>query len=189
MKSLLHFFRCVAGIDGPATQVTSSELSVILDHSRSATVLVEIGCFEGATTAALAANASDGRVYSIDPFFAGRAGVAYGYWIARLELWRKKLRNVRLIRAFSREAAPRFDQPVDFLFIDGDHSLQGIQRDWSDWFPKVKSGGVIAMHDCRISGNSPVELGTMQFYRERLSHTPELREVAAVDSLTVFRKL
>ncbi len=106
-----------------------------------------------------------------------------------MQMSRKRVRNIRLIKALSHEAAPHFDSPIDFLFIDGDHTWQGIERDWTDWFPKVAAGGVIALHDCRVSANSPVELGSMKFYRERLAELNTIIEVDGVDSLVVFKKV
>ena len=188
MKTFVHLCKCLAGLDKAATQVTEAELALLLKYSRGAKVLVEIGCYEGATTVALARNAASGEVHSIDPFLAGRTGICYGYWIARLQIRRQGLRNVQLIRAFSHQAVKQFQSEIDFLFIDADHSWEGIERDWSDWFPKVRQGGLIAMHDCRISTNSPVELGTMQFYRERLTGQKGIAEIEGVDSLAFFRK-
>jgi predicted O-methyltransferase YrrM len=37
--------------------------------------------------------------------------------------------------------------PLDFLFIDGDHSYAGVRRDFELYSPLVRSGGVIALHD------------------------------------------
>jgi len=39
------------------------------------------------------------------------------------------------------------NKPVDFLFIDGDHSLDGARNDWAKYSPLVRNGGVIAFHD------------------------------------------
>jgi predicted O-methyltransferase YrrM len=36
---------------------------------------------------------------------------------------------------------------LDFLFIDGDHSADGVRRDWLDYAPLVRAGGLIALHD------------------------------------------
>jgi hypothetical protein len=36
---------------------------------------------------------------------------------------------------------------VDFLFIDGDHSYEGVKKDFEMYSPLVKSGGLIAFHD------------------------------------------
>lgn len=37
--------------------------------------------------------------------------------------------------------------PLDFLFIDGDHSYTGAKRDFELYAPLVRRGGLIAMHD------------------------------------------
>jgi predicted O-methyltransferase YrrM len=36
---------------------------------------------------------------------------------------------------------------LDFLFIDGDHALDGVRRDWEMYGPLVRSGGLVAFHD------------------------------------------
>jgi len=38
-------------------------------------------------------------------------------------------------------------RPIDFLFLDGDHSLDGIRQDFADYAPLVRPGGLIACHD------------------------------------------
>jgi len=53
-----------------------------------------------------------------------------------------------LIQADSVEAAGRFDDgELDFVFIDGDHSLAGVTADLAAWFPKVRPGGLVCGHD------------------------------------------
>lgn len=37
--------------------------------------------------------------------------------------------------------------PIDFLFIDGDHSEAGVHADYRIWQPRVRSGGWIGLHD------------------------------------------
>jgi predicted O-methyltransferase YrrM len=41
--------------------------------------------------------------------------------------------------------------PVDFLFIDGDHTYEGVKKDWEMYSPLVRPGGLIVFHD--IAGN------------------------------------
>jgi len=36
---------------------------------------------------------------------------------------------------------------IDFLFIDGDHSLFGVMNDYVRFYPLVKEGGLVAFHD------------------------------------------
>jgi len=39
------------------------------------------------------------------------------------------------------------DRKIDFLFIDGDHSVEAVKNDWNNYSPLVGSGGIIAFHD------------------------------------------
>lgn len=36
---------------------------------------------------------------------------------------------------------------IDFLFIDGDHNIEPVQKDWDNYSPLVRTGGMIAFHD------------------------------------------
>jgi cephalosporin hydroxylase len=38
-------------------------------------------------------------------------------------------------------------KPLDFLFIDGDHSFQGVDSDYRMFAPLVRPGGLVAFHD------------------------------------------
>jgi predicted O-methyltransferase YrrM len=38
-------------------------------------------------------------------------------------------------------------RPVDFLFIDGDHTEAGVEKDYEDYHELVRPGGLIAFHD------------------------------------------
>jgi predicted O-methyltransferase YrrM len=43
---------------------------------------------------------------------------------------------------------------LDFLFIDGDHSYEGVREDFMMYSPLVRKGGLIAFHDVAESGGS-----------------------------------
>jgi predicted O-methyltransferase YrrM len=62
--------------------------------------------------------------------------------------------RVHLFRSSSHEPAVRRAAaallgglPLDFLFIDGDHSYDGVKQDFDDYAPWVRPGGVVALHD------------------------------------------
>jgi len=42
-------------------------------------------------------------------------------------------------------------EKLDFLFIDGDHSFNGVKQDFLDYSTFVRPGGVIAFHDINDS--------------------------------------
>jgi hypothetical protein len=52
-----------------------------------------------------------------------------------------------LIRDTSANVAAAWTQPVDFVFIDAEHTYEGVLQDINAWMPHVRSGGLITGHD------------------------------------------
>jgi predicted O-methyltransferase YrrM len=182
----MHLIRVVVGLDSADSQVTNCELAMLRRYSRNAQIICEIGCYEGRTSVALARNTT-GKVYSIDPFFRGRMGICYTEWVARLNRLRSSAENLVYMKGLSHEVARRFDLPIDFLFIDADHSYEAIKADWKAWRPKVKKGGYIALHDAKLAECSPQQLGSMRFYSEDVPKLTAVMECDSVDSLVIFQ--
>ena len=42
--------------------------------------------------------------------------------------------------------------PIDVLFIDGDHTREGVEQDIRDYAPLVREGGIVMFHDCGMFG-------------------------------------
>ena len=52
------------------------------------------------------------------------------------------------IKSLSWDGAQYYnDQSLDFIFIDAAHDYDSVKKDITAWFPKIKTGGVIAGHD------------------------------------------
>lgn len=131
-------------------------------------VVVEIGTMAGGTLRAWCACADDNAlIVSID-LPGGEWGGGYtDADVPRLEGYAERGQRMELIRGDSHTVevqrslrAVLHRKPVDFLFIDGDHSYEGVRQDFWDYAPLVKPGGVIAFHDviehtqvpaCRVS--------------------------------------
>jgi SAM-dependent methyltransferase len=64
-----------------------------------------------------------------------------------------------LIKKSSMEALEDFkDDSLDFVYIDGNHSIRYIVEDIYEWYRKVKPGGIIAGHDYVDLMNNPYGL-------------------------------
>jgi cephalosporin hydroxylase len=69
-------------------------------------------------------------------------------------------------------------QPLDYLFIDGDHRYEGVKRDFEMYGPLVRKGGLIAFHDI-VEGPSEAVGGVPQLWREikyRYSHVEFIKD-------------
>lgn len=64
-------------------------------------------------------------------------------------------------------------EPVDFLFIDGDHSYEGVRADWLAWSPLVRSGGLVAFHDT-WPNHDRHEPGVVRWVDELRHHLPSV---------------
>ena len=58
------------------------------------------------------------------------------------------------------------EKKVDFLFIDGDHSYEGVKKDFEMYSPLVRKGGVIAFHDVAPKGAPELTGGVPRFWKE-----------------------
>lgn len=104
---------------------------------------VEIGTREGVSTLAILTAMRDagGKLMSIDCDEHACQVSAEVVERAGLSEWHA------MVQGRSEEVAPAITQPVDFLFIDGDHSEEGVRRDVEHYADKVRVGGFAAFHD------------------------------------------
>lgn len=130
-SALLHLIRYRLGWDEAQSQTTREERAAIARHAAGKNRAVEIGVYEGVTTGVIAGALAEGAtLYGIDPFIVGRLGVCWGKGIAKREAMKNRPRcNVVFVEEFSHAAADKIDGAFDFIFIDGDHSWDGIVRD------------------------------------------------------------
>lgn len=57
----------------------------------------------------------------------------------------------RLFHNYSENIINLFpDNSIDCIFIDGDHTYQGVQKDIIAWFPKVRVGGPVCFDDVSV---------------------------------------
>ena len=77
----------------------------------------------------------------------------------------------------------------DFVFIDGDHSYEGLKSDWEGWSRLIAPGGKIALHDSRSTSDRSIDdWGSARFTRDVIELDPRFQIVDTVDSLTVLQR-
>jgi hypothetical protein len=70
----------------------------------------------------------------VDPFHISRVRTLnFLRRAARRAVCTKERPKIVWIETFSHEAAAAWNQPIDFLLIDGDHREEAIEKDWNDW--------------------------------------------------------
>ena len=115
---------------------------------------LEIGSHMGEGLSMLAASGVFNKIDVIEPF-AGEEPFNKEFdwdWSeVRLE-WQRNTKwfddMITLHRGYSYDLHENFkDRVYDFIYIDADHSYEGVSRDIEQYLPKVKQNGIIAGHD------------------------------------------
>lgn len=55
--------------------------------------------------------------------------------------------DTRMNKTFLKVKRTFNEEPLDLLFIDGDHSIEGVKDDFEQYSQLVRKGGVIVFHD------------------------------------------
>ena len=195
MRVATHFMLWTLGLARPETQTSDAERACLARHAAGRRRLAEIGVWHGVTTARLrAVMAPDALLLAVDPFPPGRLGFSMQESIARREVARVHNGTVLWVKGVSSDAlralSGRGEAAVDFVFIDGDHSYEGLRADWEAWSPLLRKGGVIGLHDSRSSAARAIDdAGSVRFTRERIRTDSRFTLVDAVDTLTVYQRL
>jgi predicted O-methyltransferase YrrM len=193
-RAMQHPFFAWVGMRPLIAQHTEVEHRALEKHADGRKSLVEIGVAEGASAVALG-TAMDpaGTLYLVDPFHLSRMTMLnFMRRAARRVVSRKANGGIVWLEAFSHDAANGWNQPIDFLLIDGDHREESVEQDWKDWSPYVTGGGVVAFHDARLfaGGWASEEYGPVRFVNRmfRRNSSPGWVICEEVDSLVIVAR-
>lgn len=126
--------------------------------------IVEIGSYRGRSTSALALGSNGAPVYAVEPHesFEGMYGGQFGP-ADRRAFFENLLRvgvveKVRLVNLSSEVVCQGWTRPVGLLWIDGDHTLDGVRRDFESWQRFLRPDAVVAFHDATDPDGGPAKL-------------------------------
>jgi len=176
----------------PQTQTTVAERAALGRHAANCRRLIEIGVFNGVSTLTIRnAMAPDGVLWAVDPFYPGQLGFNLDEHISKWMAGRSRNGICKFLKQTGTEAANTYRvqrlPPVDFVFIDADHTWKGIEADWSGWGPLIGAGGVVALHDSRSCPDNPITHDSVRYTNEVIRRDPRFEVIDEVDTLTVLR--
>jgi len=135
------------------THLTSAEKLRLYDLAYGqGGVCVEVGSYLGASSCfialALVEREAPGRLYCVDTWQNDAMTEGERDTFSLFEQHTNPFRHIlRPLRGDSAAVAKGFDQKIHFLFIDGDHSYEGVRGDIFSWFPHLVPGALVAFHD------------------------------------------
>jgi len=169
----------LAGDDpNPMTVEEVDALKLIMNKLKP-DVIVNIGAERGTSTMAMLEERPLAVIFSIDVAPCEKE-------FTNLE--KAELDVTRVIRLLGRsqDIGSHFPYKIDMLWIDGDHSYEGVSEDIRVWIPKLVKGGVVAFHDY-FEGDPPAHnpSGAGQAVREFVE--PFYQRVVTCERIRAYR--
>lgn len=138
-------------------------------------LLVELGTHKGLSyftfCQAIKENEIDGLCYAVDTFEGDAHTDKYDETIYNKnnEHNRQNYHGFSyLMRMLFNDALRHFsEETVELLHIDGLHTYEAVSEDFTNWYPKVKPGGIILFHDVQARLQ---DFGVWKFWDEIRGH-------------------
>lgn len=144
---------------------------------------IEIGRLFGGSTILMAG--AGGKVLSLDIHISKSVKNKGEYYDTKIRKQLKRLKlldNVEIIVADS--TTYKCKKKVDILFIDGDHTYEGVKKDYNNWISNVKSGGHILFHDACYTRPGATRRKSVAKFVEEI----KLKKICEIGSLVHFQK-
>ena len=177
-----------------AGSINFDDLKTIIEYCTDKGLVIELGTNIGTTTECLSLAAK--KVISIDVFENidlienqnSRKVYAESIRVNQhtFDTIRKKLypcTNVTLHCGLSYSFTNFYsDDSVDVLFVDADHSVEGVTKDFEAWTSKVKQKGFILFHDYHPN------YGVFEFLANGLKGYSKIVNKNTKSSIAIFQK-
>lgn len=117
---------------------------------------VELGVAFGGHSEAILKNTDVKKLYGVDPYrnltdYQDPLNLPQKDFDSMYRFVQKRMRpfgtRYKHIRRLSYEALPFVPCNLDFIYIDANHSYEGVTEDIRTWFSKISDGGIISGHD------------------------------------------
>lgn len=184
MKRNLESVKNIPGL------MTEGELSLLCRMARSASSILELGCFKGRSLAAMGLSNPGTSLYGIDWF----GDMSHrGYQGSTLEETIQNIRNVctqtpTFIVGRTDDVVEQFEHQVDLLHIDAGHSYEECTNDLKNYVPKITAGGAVCIHDYGKARKNELDRPEVQQAVDDWRN-PDWVEVERSGTMIAFRNL
>ena len=155
--------------------------------------IMEVGSFKGRSAVAMSmgllSTNSTAQIYCVEPHmpFVGVNGGQFGP-DDRAQFYKAMLatgayQNTSLINLSSEDISAAWHQPISLCFIDGDHTFEGVKRDFECWKSKIVIGGLLVFDDAMKPNLGPTQL------KPKVTALPEWGAIDAPGKFAAFRKI
>jgi predicted O-methyltransferase YrrM len=202
---LTKYLRASAKIPGWLRGKEAKTMASVVSSLPDDCVVVEIGSFLGSSSILLAGALKlrgSGKLHCVDPFDASGDAFSVPIYKDLLDANEEKpLRQcfdenihaagledwVEVHQGRADEISRGWRLPIDLLFLDGDHSPQGARRAYESWFPMLKDGGTIAIHNSDPREYAKDHNGSRLLVLEEV-HPLVYSDIRLVETTTFARK-
>lgn len=138
------------------TNVTRSELLTLHNLAKTSNIAVEIGSYLGASSKAIASGLPNtGKLYCIDIWKSNielRPDPKSGRSLFEEFLFNvdEYIDKIKALAGYSYDVIDYFlknEIKADLLFIDGDHTAEGVKTDWDFYSEIMQPRGIVVFHD------------------------------------------
>ena len=141
-------------MDLSKTNASIADSEILYEISKGKKIIIQLGTALGFGAMVLASHG--GKVYTIDNYKILES--KFGSILLNktesnsisnvISQYLDLFGGISLIYGDTAESSIKFeDNSVDLLYIDADHTYNGVKRDYYSWINKVKYGGIILFHD------------------------------------------
>lgn len=130
-----------------STVINRADLTCLIS---SVGIIAEVGVYLGDFAAELL-QSFQGDLWLIDPWNSPNCEGSLVGGETHLKQVRERFKDneqVKFARHYSQAASRLFkDEFFDMVYLDAEHTYDGVLGDIHLWWPKIKSGGILAGHD------------------------------------------
>ncbi len=148
-----------------------SHLALHLNELKLTGTAVEIGVYRGDFSAEFLELWKGKQYHLVDPW---NDPPCVGQLVSNnkdLEFVTERFKDdprVTIHKHYSEVASFKYiDETLDFVYIDADHTYESIYNDLVQWWPKIRSGGIMAGHDIFVVDYAGVTEALIRFSNEK----------------------